>query len=179
MYDHGPQKYSRDALEESSLAMKEAERRTGGRYTFAATAEVIFPSSGVRLSTRTTDLGLGGCFVDTLTPVPIGAKVQVTIWKDKAQLTANGLVVYSQHGLGMGIAFEELPPPQRQVLDGWLAELMSGSQRQRDAAHAPKKPEQSAAVSNREALNRLIRLLLEKGVLTIAESNSILNDRIL
>ncbi len=43
-----------------------ADRRDSIRYQVTVAAEVIELISGTRFSTRTTDLGPGGCFVDTL-----------------------------------------------------------------------------------------------------------------
>jgi hypothetical protein len=91
-----------------SSAVQEAERRAAERHMFTAGAEVVELKSGARFSTRTTDLGPGGCFVDTTVPFPIGSIVRVTLNKGKTTFETAGTVVYSQHGLGMGIAFSEL-----------------------------------------------------------------------
>src|ERR1700730_18864568 len=86
-----------------SPAVQEAERRIAERHMFTAGAEVIELKSGARFSTRTTDLGPGGCFVDTTVPFPIGSHVRVILNKGKKAFETAGSVVYSQHGLGMGI----------------------------------------------------------------------------
>src|ERR1700729_3069817 len=100
----------------SSTAVQEAERRGGERHMFTAGAEVVELKSGARFSTRTTDLGPGGCFVDTTVPFPVGSKLRVTLHKGKTTFETPGTVVYSQHGLGMGIAFDELDAEQRLAL---------------------------------------------------------------
>ena len=46
---------------EPTTALKEAERRNAGRHMFTASADVVELGSGARFSTRTTDLGPGGC----------------------------------------------------------------------------------------------------------------------
>jgi len=101
MYDHGQKKYSRDDLSGKSASTGEADRRNADRHVFTASAEVVELSSGARFSTRTTDLGPGGCFVDTMLPFPVGAKVRVNVQKGKTQFETGGVVVYSQTGLGM------------------------------------------------------------------------------
>src|ERR1700691_5622663 len=108
MYEHGPKKQSGPLAASKHSSVKEAERRGTDRHSFSASADVIELSSGARFSTRTTDLGPGGCFVDTMTPFPVGAKVRVTVKKAKTDFQTEGTVVYSQTGLGMGIAFAEL-----------------------------------------------------------------------
>src|ERR1700733_9584495 len=128
MYDHG-QKHFGSAKPAAKLGeAADSERRINDRHPFTASADVVELASGARFSTRTTDLGPGGCFVDTIVPFPIGAEVRITIRKAKTKVEAAGVVVYSQTGLGMGIEFVTLKPDQRQALDLWLAEL--GGERQ-------------------------------------------------
>src|SRR5271170_453647 len=93
------------------------ERRSGDRHSFTASAEVTEMSSGARFSTRMTDLSHGGCFVDTMVPFPVGAKVQIKVHQGKNEFETGGVVVYSQYGLGMGVAFDPLEPERRQALE--------------------------------------------------------------
>src|ERR1700751_1561905 len=116
MYDHGNKKHSRDTAL-TKAATREAERRSADRHSFTASAEVVELASGARFSTRTTDLGPGGCFVDTMVPFPVGAKLHVRLHKGKTNFETSGIVVYSQHGLGMGIAFSDLAHDRGSVLD--------------------------------------------------------------
>ena len=104
---------------------REAERRIAERHMFTAAAEVIELQSGARFSTRTMDLGPGGCFVDTTVPFPVGSKVRIALQKGKTNFKTGGSVVYSQTGLGMGIAFDEQQPEQRIALGEWLAHTPS------------------------------------------------------
>jgi PilZ domain len=174
MYDHGNKKYDRDEYKSASAATKEAERRGGDRHLVIASAEVVELSSGARFATRTTDLGPGGCFVDTLTPFPVGSKVRVTVYKSNSHFETRGVVVYSQSGLGMGVAFDALEPKQRAALDAWLSELTQG----KVSIPASKKPvsKLNEIASDRTALIRLVQLMISKGILTEAEGSSIFHD---
>jgi len=178
MYDHGPKKSSPKTAEQSGNAT--ADRRNNDRHIFTASAEVIELSSGARFATRTTDLGPGGCFVDTLLPFPVGAKVRLTVRKGQTNFETKGIVVYSQTGLGMGIAFESLEANQRQALDNWLAELTGErhvvapvSSSKANFGGAGRRPETSPSVI------RLIQLLISKGIITEAEGASLLFDPVL
>ena len=179
MYEHGVKKNPRAAATETGTAT--ADRRNADRHTFTASAEVVELSSGARFSGRTTDLGPGGCFVDTMLPFPVGSEVRVTVRKGQTHFETNGLVVYSQTGLGMGIAFDTLEPYQREALDNWLTEVTGSKQSMaRDAitragpgSATVKRPEASAA------LVRFVRLLITKGIITEAEGASVLHDPIL
>ena len=83
MYEHTQRTYSADNIKAKSTATSETERRSGDRQPFTAAAEVVDLGSGARFSTRTTDLGSGGCFVDTIVPFPVDSKVRVTIRRGK------------------------------------------------------------------------------------------------
>lgn len=174
MYEHGAKKHPRGAIAAE-------DRRNADRHLFTASAEVVELGSGARFSTRTTDLGPGGCFVDTMLPFPVGAKVRVSVRKGQTTFETSGLVVYSQTGLGMGIAFNTMEPQQREALDTWLTELTGTKQAAAQPASAPRsshasdsrRPESSGVAT------RLVRLLITKGLLTEGEGASILHDPLL
>ncbi len=178
MYEHGSKKQSGTSAYSKSSSVKDAERRGTDRHVVTASAEVIELSSGARFSTRTTDLGPGGCFVDTMTPFSVGAKVRVTIRKSKTEFQTVGTVVYSQSGLGMGIAFAELNPTQRLALEDWLTELTGGKQLLQESPHSFPSPA-SGRIADRAALVRLVQLMISKGILTEAEGASVLLDPML
>jgi hypothetical protein len=182
MYEHGPKKHSSGKLSEKSSSTGEAERRVADRHSFTASAEVIELSSGARFSTRTTDLGPGGCFVDTMVPFPVGASVRVHVKKGETQFDTGGTVVYSQIGLGMGIAFDTLAPEQRESLDTWLAELTGGrhhSPAASEASRIAQHPAPKHRADQTASLVRLVRLMIGKGILTESEGTSILHDPVL
>ena len=181
MYDHGNKKHSRDTTL-TKAATREAERRSADRHSFTASAEVVELASGARFSTRTTDLGPGGCFVDTMVPFPVGAHVKVAVRKDKTEFDTHGTVVYSQHGLGMGIAFDALDASQRAALDEWLMELTGAREvAVREVAQAilPSRNTARHSADNSAALVRLVRLMIGKQIITEAEGSSVLLDPVL
>jgi PilZ domain len=175
MYDHGHKGHHHG----KASATGEAERRNTDRHAITASAEVVETSSGAKFSTRTTDLGPGGCFVDTMVPFPVGANVRVSVRKGKTNFETRGVVVYSQSGLGMGIAFESMEPQQRQELDDWLTELTGV----RHASLHDVSPATSSASKhvggNQAAFARLVKLMITKGILTEAEGSSVLIDPLL
>lgn len=156
----------------------EAERRSTDRHSFTATAEVVEVSSGAKFSTRTTDLGPGGCFVDTLTPFPVGANVRVRVTKNKTHFQTDGVVVYSQAGLGMGIAFDDMETHHRHALDTWLTDLTGSRQTYGHETASPSKNLDPHKL-DRAALVRLLRLLIGKGIITESEGSAVLVDPLL
>ncbi len=176
MYDHGHKSHPGS----KTTGTGEADRRNADRHTITASAEVVELGSGARFSTRTTDLGPGGCFVDTMVPFPVGANVRVSVHKGKTQFESSGIVVYSQPGLGMGIAFDTMEPQQRQELDQWLTEL-TGEKHAPHPYSAGSAPIRAgnAPAHERAALVRLVKLMITKGILTEAEGSSVLVDPLL
>jgi hypothetical protein len=170
-------KYSSGAATRES-ATKDADRRGADRHVFTAAAEVVDMTTGARFSTRTTDLGPGGCFVDTLSPLPVGSQVHVSVRKGQTHFQSEGTVVYSQDGLGMGIEFSSLDSTQQKALETWLTELTGGRYiapvdlRQEKRTPRLSTPDHAVVV-------RLIQMLISKGLLTEAEGQSVLHDPVL
>lgn len=99
-------------------------RRSVRRCPLVASAEVTELGAGTKLSVRTSELSLGGCYIDTLNPFPEGTLIQLRILRDNGVFETKAKVVYSDRGFGMGLAFTEMGPNQRSILEGWLAELV-------------------------------------------------------
>jgi hypothetical protein len=90
-----------------------------------ASAEVTETSSGTRLSARTSEVGLGGCYIDSLNPFPEGTLVQLRILRDEGVFETNARVAYCDPRFGMGLAFTEITPDQKSLLESWLADLVT------------------------------------------------------
>lgn len=82
----------------------------------------------VRASTaRASDLGAGGCYIDTVTPFPVGTSVVLNLASEHHNVHAMANVVYAHTGMGMGLAFAEMTPTQKANLSAWLCELSGES----------------------------------------------------
>jgi PilZ domain len=168
----------------SSTEERGTERRMGNRHMFTAAAEVVELASGARFSSRTTDVGPGGCFIDTTVPFPVGSKLQLTLQRGDTAFQSLGTVVYSQNGLGMGVAFEDQDAEQRLELGEWLSEI-TGRRIIEEIARLPQgkkavtSANSQATNSDRATVVRLVRLLIGKGLLTEAEGTSVLHEPVL
>jgi hypothetical protein len=100
-----------------------ANRRAVPRYAFIAEAELADDASSARMNVRTSELSLKGCYLDMLNLLPEGSTVHLRITKDTGIFECKGRVIYIHPGLGMGVAFTEMAPKDKAILDGWLAEL--------------------------------------------------------
>jgi PilZ domain len=105
-------------------AKKWAKPRAVRRCPFVASVEVTELGSKTRLSARTSEMGAGGCYVDALNPFAVGTEVQLRVTRDQGSFEAKAKVVYCDPSFGMGLAFTEVAPEQRLVLENWLAEIV-------------------------------------------------------
>jgi hypothetical protein len=101
------------------------KQRSVRRCPLVASVEVTDARSGARLSARISELGLGGCYVDALNPFPEGTLVGLRILRDQGVFETKAKVVYCDMRFGMGLAFTDIMPEQRSVLETWLAEIVS------------------------------------------------------
>jgi hypothetical protein len=101
------------------------KRRSVRRCSLVASVEVTELRSGAQLSARTSELGLGGCYVDALNPFPEGTLVGLRILRDQGVFETKAKVAYCDPRFGMGLAFTEMTADQRSLLETWLAEIVS------------------------------------------------------
>lgn len=96
---------------------------TGGNKRRFPRHKVLFPieisfedSRRSHLQTSATDIGGRGCYVETLLPLSLGTKVQITFWVGSEKVQTSGIVRTSDPGVGMGIEFMALD----NVVQEWL-----------------------------------------------------------
>ena len=99
------------------------EHRFAPRLPFSCEAEVTEPSAETRLKTRVSDLSLSGCYVDTLHPLPVGARIRIRAIRNNTILEVLATVMYSEPRLGMGVSFTPLSSEQKSILENWLADV--------------------------------------------------------
>ena len=104
------------------------ERRRSPRYRFVADVEITEIASNTRLGGRTSDLSMGGCFLDMVNPSPEGTEIRVTVHHASALFTALGKVVFVFPNVGMGVVFTNVEEDQLAVLRKWLADLSGNKQ---------------------------------------------------
>jgi PilZ domain-containing protein len=155
-----------------------AERRRNLRFPFSAAVEVVETKSGTQLIGRTSDLGLGGCYIDTLSPLPVGTEAKVRILRDNESFEAQARVVYSSIGMGMGLAFVSAQPKQIRIFQRWLQEFSGQSVPAPDVPTEddPETPpsEKTQSLLRNAVLSDLIMTLMQKNVLTDREGRDLL-----
>ena len=99
------------------------ERRTRKRYPFTATVEAEELESGTRIIASSSDLGMGGCYVETISPFPVESTVKLHLIKKRTSFHVVAKVVHSKTRTGMGLFFSHAEAEQLWVLQKWLGEL--------------------------------------------------------
>jgi hypothetical protein len=161
----------------NATAASPAERRRSLRFPFSSTVEAVEPKSGAKVTGRTSDLGPGGCYVDTLSPFPVGTEAKVRIVHENEAFEAQVKVVYSMIGMGMGLVFVSAQPKQVRVFQKWLQEI-SGQPAPAQDMHSREEPKIAEAdktqTFNNVILSDLIMTLMQKNVLTEKEGKDLL-----
>lgn len=71
---------------------------------------------------RTSDLSVGGCFIDTISQVNVGETIKFKIRLPAGDwLDVQGTVVYEYPGVGFGVSFTQLLDSDRRQLE-WLVD---------------------------------------------------------
>jgi PilZ domain len=157
-----------------------AERRSHLRYPFTASVEAIEPKSGTKIHGRSTDLGLGGCYVDSLNPFAVGTVVKIRITKNDESFDAKAMVTFSQVGMGMGLSFVASEPQQSALFQRWVTELSGGGIEQdlkenRDSRVSESAgPHEASHAEQADVLHELVIALMRKGLLAEREGREML-----
>jgi len=108
------------------MAVEYNERRRFPRY-ICDTGVLIHPQSGGAGYWGTvSDISLGGCYVFTFSPLPIGQVVTLAIKINNREINLGGKTVSSHPGVGMGIAFQGFTQEDAEsLLQGYVQQLAS------------------------------------------------------
>jgi hypothetical protein len=136
----------------------------------------VEPVSETEIDAHTTDLSLGGCYVDTMNPLPEGTETHLRLTKNGKSFHTKARVVYCQASVGMGLLFTEIAPAQRPVLDRWFSELRGESPPEPQIVKNGERTPDACATEGGErySMEDLVSLLTQKHVLTEDEGATIL-----
>jgi PilZ domain len=90
------------------------------RYQLDVPVELFLEGSPRPILARTSDIGLGGCYVPLLTPPRVGIGLRIVLWLGQGRPTVQGRVVFSNRGVGMGIEFGKMSKESRELLRAFL-----------------------------------------------------------
>jgi hypothetical protein len=99
------------------------DRRYSIRHPFAADAECMDMEAGIAASGVTSDLSMGGCFVCTSKPLPLGSRVRLKLARKDQTVEALAVVRIVKPRIGMGIEFLDVDEKYQPTLERWLEQL--------------------------------------------------------
>lgn len=153
------------------------ERRRVLRYPFTATAEVIELRSQARVTGRSSDLGLGGCYVDTISPFAVGALVRLRLVRQQHVFETVATVAYAHVSMGMGLAFTETKPEHQAVLRAWVAELSGERLPESEVVATEPESRMVPTIFNlQQVLNELVKVMVRKKIMNETEGAALLRQ---
>jgi hypothetical protein len=172
-----PVKNERIQIPERERAqIAEEDRRSASRNMLVASAEAEELTHGVSLSARTSDISVHGCYLDTLNPFSPGTRIRVHLTKGNETFHSLAIVTYAHEGMGMGIAFTEISQQAREMIQKWIADVDSGTEL---TAYSSSEQNSVREIFSDKpttcCMERLLQILVKKGVLTQEEVREILS----
>jgi len=138
-----------------------AERRRYPRYACGGAVKLQNENTNLPTWARLADIGLGGCYLELLSPLPLQTPVQLAIEADDLEIEGRGVVRTTHPGVGNGVAFTQMKADDWQRLNQLIARLASPTPRE------PPPPAVPAAEPDlAQPLQVLLELLEKKGILT-------------
>jgi len=99
-------------------------RRKDARYCASGGAKVQEMGSPAGQWTMIHDISLGGCYVETTTPLGPGAEVETVVHVGDIQIAARGEITVAHRMVGMGVRFTDMTPLNRQRLETLIDQLI-------------------------------------------------------
>ena len=102
-------------------------RRKDSRYRASGGAKITEVGAPAGQWATLHDLSLGGCYVETTSPLPPTTRVNVVLHIDDIQITARGAVTVCHRLVGMGVEFKEVSSLNRARIEQIMVRLMQTS----------------------------------------------------
>jgi len=145
----------------AAVGATQVERRRYPRYRCAGEVQLRKESTDSPTLAKLTDIGLGGCYAELLSPLPLQATVEFAIHADNLEIRGRGVVRTAHPLVGNGIAFTQMTAEDWRRLHQLIARLATPTLRE------PSLPAVHAFEPGiAQPLQALLELLEKKGVLT-------------
>jgi hypothetical protein len=110
--------FSMDSSSDKSdpLAAARRDRRQYPRFRCPGNVQVSRAESAHHVWAKLGDLSLGGCYIDTPVPEPVGSKLRLVVHIQENKIFASGEVRTCVPALGMGVQFTSFESGSRELL---------------------------------------------------------------
>ncbi len=148
------------------------KRRRSERVNFPTMAHLV-DSNGLQHQMRVSDLGKGGCYVDSINPAPVGTPIYIQIRHANKTFEAQSTVRYSLPHMGMGLQFTEMTPSHEATLEEWLGIRQTQPQPEPDQQIEKTAPG-IMDEGHRDVTKHLIVLLTHERVISEGDADELL-----
>lgn len=93
------------------------------RFKAALSIELRPKGVSAPLRTQTSDIGLGGCYVEMVFTQEVSTPVEITLWIGDAKISGSGEVVSKHPSFGNGLKFTRLSENGKETLGRYLESL--------------------------------------------------------
>ena len=100
---------------------QQEERRRNPRTKVMVEVELHSAGTAAPLRARTTDLSLGGCYVEMMFTLEVGTTLKIVLWINDVKMSVRGIVVTRHPQVGNGIQFTDMAAEDRVRLERFLA----------------------------------------------------------
>jgi len=106
-----------------AAASQHANRRRSPRHNVDMKLELRDEFTNAALRVNATDVSSHGCYIERITPFPVGTKMKIELWLQQEKLNTSAVVRGCDPGLGMGVEFMSLTSEQQTRLQNYLQKL--------------------------------------------------------
>ncbi len=103
--------------------VSQEERRRHPRVRASLQIESRPEGTDVPMRLETTDISLGGCYVEMVLTLDVGARLDISLWLGEQKVITKGVVVTRHAQFGNGIEFMGMSPQDQNLLRRFLDSL--------------------------------------------------------
>lgn len=110
-------------LQQITSSVSSAERRQWPRTKVRVQTELKLKGRDVPVRVNTSDLSVGGCYVEMMFTFELGSKLEITMWIGDSKVQTEGMVVTRHLQFGNGIEFTTMSMADQLTLSRFLSEI--------------------------------------------------------
>ena len=113
--------------------MTQKDQRRYPRYRCDGIAQMTKPGDKFAMRAPLTDVSAGGFYVETMTPLPEGTELEISLEIGRVELYGHGVVETRHPAIGNGVAFTKMTPQNEKALQAVINKITNA-----DEIHSPQ-----------------------------------------
>jgi PilZ domain-containing protein len=103
----------------------QSERRRHPRFSCVGVVHMNRPGESFKSAGKLSDLSLGGCYAETMSPFPVGSELEMILRTNQMEAKTRGVVRTTHPNMGNGIEFVDTGDEERSRLETIIERLAS------------------------------------------------------